>query len=93
MYRNTMGDLVNSKLPQNPDLGDINFDFPKGLCHPNLGFEENLDRGGGAGGCLDFFWNRRFFFLGHSNLGYINFLDLRGHPIEASHCQVCAHSA
>ena len=49
MYRNTMGDLVNSKLPQNPDLGDINFDFPKGLCHPNLGFEENLDRGGGGG--------------------------------------------
>ena len=26
-----LGDLVNSKLPQNPDLGDINFDFPKSL--------------------------------------------------------------
>ena len=34
-----------------------------------------------GGGCLDFFWNRRFFFLGHSNLGYIKFLNLRGHPI------------
>ena len=74
-----MGDLVNSKLPQNPDLSDINFDFPRSLCHPNLGFEENLDRRGGGGGSR-YFLESQIFFSGSLKSGLHKFFEFTRSP-------------